>query len=161
MGRFTELGTNKTVILTKLIEDENIVKCLINNQSDFLTPSIPVDFDVTSLIYSQIYPYRFVPPTQTEAKTFITMAFSYKPDRNNELLFKNGSIYFYIITHNSLLTTDYGILRYDYLINQIDEIFNSSRDIGIGKLPFYDMGDITVNENYSGVYLAYRTTEFQ
>ena len=30
---------------------------------------------------------------------------------------------------------------------QIDELFNSSRDIGIGKLPFYDMSDFTVNEN--------------
>ena len=86
------------------------------------------------------------------------MAFNYKPIG---MTFKNGSIYFYIITHNSLLKTDYGMLRYDFLVNKIDEVFNSTRDIGIGKLPFYDMGDIQINENYCGAYLVYKTTEFQ
>jgi len=86
------------------------------------------------------------------------MKFGYKPDGTT---FKNGSIYFYIITHNSLLTTSYGSLRYDMLLNYIDESFNSTRGIGLGKLPFYDMDEFIVNENYSGVYLAYKTTEFQ
>jgi len=157
MSRFSELGTNKTTILMKLIENENIVKCLVNNEDNFLDIPLPVDFDVTSLIYDRIYPYRYIPTIQTEAKTFISMAFGYKPDG---ITFKNGSIYFYIITHNSLVRTDYGMLRYDMLLNYIDEIFNSSRDIGIGKLPFYGMDDIPINENYSGVYLAYKTTEF-
>jgi len=142
----------------KLIESEEIVQCLINNESNFLDIPIPVDYDVTSLIYQQIFPYKFIPTTETEAKTFITMSFSYKP---NGVTFKNGSVYFYIITHNSLLRTDYGSLRYDMLLNYIDEIFNSSRDITIGKLAFYDMGDFVVNDNYSGIYIVYRLVDFQ
>jgi len=160
MARFSELSTNKTTILLKFIEDENILKCLVNNESNFLDISLPVGFDPTSLIYSQIYPYKFIPTTETEAKTFITMSFNYKSNRQGTL-FKNGSIYFYIITHNSLIRTDYGVLRYDYLVNQIDELLNSSTNIGIGQLPFYDMGDFSVNENYSGTYLAYKTLELQ
>jgi len=158
MSRFAELGQNKLNILMKLIGNEDIVKCLINNQSNFLDISLPMDFDVTSLIYDSIYPYRFVPQIQTEPKTFITMRFGYKP---NGMTYKNGSIYFYIITHNSLIRTDYGMLRYDFLANKIDELMNSSRDIGLGKLPFYDMDDFIVNENYIGIYLAYKSTEFQ
>jgi len=158
MSRFAELGTNKTTILMKLIENQEIVKCLINNQTNFLDIQIPVDFVIPSLIYSHIYPYKFIPTILTEPKTFITMAFNYRP---NGMTFKNGSIYFYIITHNSLLKTDYGMLRYDFLVNKIDEVFNSMRNIGIGKLPFYEMGDIQINENYCGAYLAYKTTEFQ
>lgn len=86
------------------------------------------------------------------------MRFSYKP---NGMKYKNGSIYFYIITHNSLIRTDYGVLRYDFIVNQIDELMNSSRDIGLGALAFYDMDDFLVNNNYSGVYVAYKSTEFQ
>lgn len=142
----------------KLIENQDIVKCLVNNENNFLDIPLPNDFDVTTLIYSQIFPYRFVPTVQTEAKTFITMKFGYKPDG---MTFKNGSIYFYIITHNSLLRTDYGSLRYDMLLNYIDEVFNSTRGIGLGKLPFYDMDEFVVNENYSGVYIAYKTTQMQ
>jgi hypothetical protein len=158
MSRFSELSKNKLTILMKLIEDERIVKCLVNNEQNFLDVSLPSDFNVTSLIYNSIYPYKFIPAIETEPKTYITMSFRYKPDG---ITFKNGSIYFYIFTHNSLITTDYGMLRYDFLVNKIDEIFNSSRDIGIGKLPFYEMGDIPINENYSGVYLAYQSTEWQ
>jgi len=158
MSRFAELGQNKLTILMKLIGNEDIVKCLVNNQSNFLDISLPIGFDVASLIYDSIYPYRFVPQIQTEPKTFITMRFGYKP---NGMTYKNGSIYFYIITHNSLIRTDYGMLRYDFLANKIDELMNSSRDIGLGKLPFYDMDDFIVNENYIGIYLAYKSTEFQ
>jgi len=158
MSRFAELGINKFIILMKLIENEELVKCLINNQPNFLDSPLQENFDPSSCIYDSIYPYRYIPTVQTEPKTFITMSFSYKPDG---MTFKNGSIYFYIITHNSLLRTDYGVLRYDFLVNKIDEVFNSSRNIGVGKLPFYEMGDIPINENYSGIYLAYKTTELQ
>jgi len=144
--------------MMKLITNNNIVKCLVNNESNFLDVPLPNNFDVSTLIYSQIYPWRFVPTAQTEANTFITMKFGYRP---NGITYKNGSIYFYIITHNSLLRTDYGSIRYDMLLGYIDEVFNSSRDLGLGKLPFYEMDEFIVNENYSGVYICYKSTEFQ
>jgi len=144
--------------MMKLITNNNIVKCLVNNESNFLDVPLPNNFDVSTLIYSQISPWRFVPTAQTEANTFITMKFGYRP---NGITYKNGSIYFYIITHNSLLRTDYGSIRYDMLLGYIDEVFNSSRDLGLGKLPFYEMDEFIVNENYSGVYICYKSTEFQ
>ena len=158
MSRFAELGENKFTILMKLINRPEIVKCLVSNEPNFLDVPLPVNFDATSLIYENIYPWRFIPTVQTEPNTFITMSFGYKP---NGVTFKNGSIYFYIMTHNSLIRTDYGSLRYDMLLNYIDEIFSESRDITIGKLPFYDMGEFTVNESYSGIFIAYKSTEFQ
>jgi len=160
MGRFSELGQNKNLIMLKLIENQDILKCLVNNQPNFLDYPLPSNFDPYSLIYTQIFPYRYVPDIQTEPKTFITMRFNYSP---NGVTFKNGSIYFYIITHQSLIRTDYGMLRYDFLINKIDEVFNLSRDIGIGKLPFYDMSDFLVDNEgkWLGAYIAYKSTEFQ
>jgi len=156
--RFAELSTNKMTILMKLISSDEIVKCLINNQSNFLDIEIPVDFDRSSLIYQNLYPHHFIPTVETEAKTFITIRLAYKP---NGMTFKIGSIWFYIITHNSLIRTDYGFLRYDYLINKIDEIFNSSEDLGFDKLAFNDMDEFIVNENYGGVYILYKTQQFQ
>lgn len=170
MSKFLELGQNKNEVMMKLLENDNIVKCLINNQSNFLTPSIPIDFDRSTLIFENLYPYRFVPDTQTEAKTLITMKFGYKP---NGKIIKNGSIYFYIICHNSLLRTDYGSLRYDMLLSYIDDTFNSlqdlslkdsfasSRDLGFGKLPFYETDEFVVDKNWSGTYIAYKLTDFR
>lgn len=158
MGRFAELSTNKYIILSKLIEDQEIVKCLVNNESNFLDIPLPEDFDASSLIYKNIYPYKYIPTIETTPKTFITTSFNY---RAKGMSYKNGSIYFYVISHNSLIKTDYGFLRYDFLINQIDELMNYSRDIGLGKLEFYDMADFSVNDYYSGAYIGYRSTEFQ
>jgi hypothetical protein len=154
-GRFAELGKNKNEIIMRLISSENIVKALTYNSTDFLEQPTPEDS--TSLIYTQIFPYQKVPTTQDTAKTFITMKFGYKPDG---VYYKLSTIFFYVMTHISLVRTDYGMLRYDFLINEIDKLFNSQRGIGIGKLPFYTMDDFQVNENWLGVYIGYKSTEF-
>jgi len=156
-------------IIMKLVTNESLVKCLINSEGNCLDTPIPDNFDLSSLVYDFIYPFKFVPTPDTTAKSFITMQFNYKP---NGITFKNGSIFFYIICHNSLIKTDYGSLRYDMILDYIDQSFNSeqdlelkdsfisSRDLGIGKLPFYETYEFVVNENYSGVCIAYKTNEF-
>ena len=158
MRRFSELGENKFSILMKLISKPEIVKCLVNNEPNFLDIPLPEDFEPNSLVYSAIYPYRYIPTIQTEAKTFITMSFSYKPDGSK---FKNASVRFYIMCHNSLLKTDYGSLRYDMLLNYIDKTFNQFNELQSSKLQFYDMDDFVVNENYSGIFIIYKSTSFQ
>lgn len=154
-GRFAELGTNKNEILTRLISSENLVKALTYSDTNFLDKPMPDD--PTTLIYNQIFPFSKVPSTTDTAKTYITMKFGYKPEG---VYFKISSIYLYIITHTSLIRTDYGMLRYDFLANEIDKLFNMQRGIGIGKLPFYEMSDIQVNDNWLGVYIKYCSTEF-
>ncbi|MMZ70492.1 hypothetical protein D1872_335470 [compost metagenome] len=52
------------------------------------------------------------------------------------------------------------MLRVDYLINKIDDLFNDIRVAGIGKLQFEKMGNLTVNEKYHGSYITYRMYEF-
>jgi hypothetical protein len=154
-GRFSELGKNKNEIMTRLLFSEEIAKALTYNGTNFLDQPTPEDS--TSLLYTQIFPYQRVPTTQDTAKTFITMKFGYKPDG---MFYKISTIYFYVITHISLVRTDMGMLRYDYLINQIDTLFNSQRGIGIGKLPFYAMDDFQINENWLGAFIGYKSTEF-
>lgn len=154
-GRFSELGKNKNEIMVRLISSDNIVKALSYNEINFLEKVLPDD--VTKLIYTQIFPYSKVPTTTETAKTFITMKFAYKPE---ETFFKLSNIYFYIFTHISLVRTAYGCLRYDFIINEIDKIFNAQRGIGIGKLQFYDMTDFQINDDWLGATIAYKATEF-
>lgn len=141
--------------MKRLISSENIVKALTYNDDNFL--SQPTPENPTTLIYNQIFPFMKVPTAQDEAKTFITMKFGYKPDG---AFYKVSTIYFYVVTHISLVKTDYDTLRYDYLINQIDMLFNSQRGLGIGKLPFHVMDDFQINENWLGAFIGYKATEF-
>jgi hypothetical protein len=75
-------------------------------------------------------------------------------------VFKSGNVSFYIMCHNSLLDTDYG-LRHDYILDQIDSMFNQQYDVGNFNLILDGGGDLPVNENYYGATISYKFTDFQ
>ena len=155
MSEKTDFTAYKESILFKIIESDNIVQALTNNKPNFLDERI--DIDPTSLIYTYIFPYRKSIKTLTEPQSLITMRFAnFKPIGNK---FRNGDIYFYIICHNSLVATDYG-LRYDFIFDKLDKLFTNSRDIGIGKLQLYDVSDLDIDENYMGSVCAFHVTDF-
>jgi hypothetical protein len=158
LAHFEELSQYKNNIAYKLITNANLVKALANTNKDFINQSLPIGFEETSLLYTQIFPYKFIPSINTEAKTFITMSFGNYNYINNE--FKYGTVYFYIISHSSLIQTDYG-LRYDYILNQIDLMFNKQYEIGAFNLELNNGGDLPVNENYFGSVISYKFTDFQ
>ncbi len=155
MSKKTDFTAYKENILFKIIENDNIVQALTNNKPNFLDERI--DIDPTSLIYTYIFPYRKSIKTLTEPQSLITMRFAnFKPIGNK---FRNGDIYFYIISHNSLVATDYG-LRYDFIFDNLDKLFTNSRDIGIGKLELYDVSDLDIDENYMGSFCVFHVTDF-
>ena len=57
MGNFTRLTEYKNNILYKLITNTDLVKALVINTESFLNDNLPNNFDPTTLIYSQIFPY--------------------------------------------------------------------------------------------------------
>ena len=64
MSRFSEISEYKNTILTKLIQNDNIVKAVGNINSDFLdTASIS---NPRELLFENIYPFLYVPDTETE-----------------------------------------------------------------------------------------------
>jgi hypothetical protein len=75
-------------------------------------------------------------------------------------MYKVGVIRFYIFTHVNLLRTNYGVLRADYIANKIDEIFNQTRDLGIGKLQFEFMNDEKFTSSHYGLCLEYKNYDF-
>lgn len=146
----------KETLLSKMIEDHDLVQALTNNKPNFLEDV--VDIAPESLLYKNIYPYMKTAKTLTETQSLIFMRFDrFKPIGNH---FKEGNIYFYIICHNSLLLTNEG-LRYDYIFDRVDALFNLSRDIGIGKLELFDVSDLTISDDYTGCVCAYHVTDFK
>lgn len=158
MSNFSELLTYKNNIILKIISDINLVKAIYNTGNDFINQSLPDNFDVTSLIYTQIYPYSYIPDIKKEASTFITMRFGDFKYINNA--FKSGIVTFYVLAHQSLMSTDYG-LRTDYILNQIDLLFNKQYGVGAFNLELYSGGDFIANENYYGISVSYKFTDFQ
>lgn len=142
--------------MERLLSSEGICKALYYNKTNFLDQSDIAD--PSELIYSKIYPYKFIPDVNSDQSSFITMSFGkYRPVGH---YFKSGFVTLYVIMHRDLYRTDYGFLRTDYILGEIEELINSQRGLGFGKPEFHDMDEIHINEKYSGSYVTYKLYEF-
>ena len=155
LSRFKEFPEYKVKILQALISDEKLVKAVGSVDDDFEDVVIE---DPYELLYKNIFPFKKVPKVNDEQKTFITLRFSGFKLVNGD--FKDGKIIFYIFTHQDLMRTNYGVLRTDYILNRVDELFNGSRDFGIGKLNFSGFDELDINDSYTGVWVAYDVFSF-
>lgn len=156
---FSRIGKDKFTIMSELIKSKEIVQAVGCDDSDFLNDDKIID-DPSSLIQDRIIPFKFVPNVQEDKGTFITLSFDdYEPIRGQR--FKEGHISFWIFSQNNKQYTDYGILRTDYIIDQIHKLFCRTRKLGtIGRVEFYRMTGISVNENYHGSVLTYKVYEW-
>lgn len=155
---FAKLTSYKNNIAMKILMNDNIIKALSNNNSDFLADPLPSPEDIFLLFYDNIFPYKHVPEINDDVSTFITMEFDRHRYINNS--FKSGHVTFYVFTHKSIVRTDYG-LRYDYLLNEINNLFNKELGVaGVFKLNLIGAGDFQANENYYGATVTYEFTDF-
>ena len=161
MDNFQSVSKDKIEIASRLVQDDKLVQCLVNNQSDFL--NYPVTEEVRdNLIYNQIFPYNTIQGLQQEAKSYITMQFGFDHVKGSNI-FKNSKILFYLFCDGSLLRTDYGCLRYDYMLQRVDELFNDTRGSQwFGKMTCASVDDVIIDPEgkYIGVVARYVNTEF-
>lgn len=152
----SDFSEYKKTILTKMVQDDALVQALANNKRNFRDERLQIE--PTSLLYKNIFPYMKKQETITELQSLITMQFAnFKPIGNK---FKEGDIYFYIICHDDLVETDYG-LRYDLIFDELDKLFRGSRDIGLGELELLRVSDMgAVGSNYCGCSCAFHVTDF-
>lgn len=157
MSRLKDLSNDKVTIMMRILSSQNLCKAIKYNDSNFLDK--PDIADPSELIYVNVFPYKRIPHDEdTTSKTYITMSFQqYKPVGN---YFKSGVIYLNAIVNLDNMKTDYGMIRTDYIISEIDELINQERGIGIGKTNFYKMDDIVVNKEYIGTTIGYEIYEF-
>lgn len=156
MSRFKELSNDKNTIVMRLLESKNICKALWYNVSDFFDqPDID---DPSKLVYKKIFPYNFIPETNSEQSTYITMGFG--KFKLVGASFKSGLVRFRIFAHVDLHRTDYGLLRCDFIAGEIDKLINNERGIGIGKPQFHNMDELYVNNSYNGLIIDYKLYEW-
>lgn len=155
---FNSLSKDKIEFAKRIINDEQLAKCLLSNERNFLDIDIDEE-NRDKLIWEQVFPYRFVPSVDQKAQSYITMAFKY----NRQSIWKLGTITFYLFCHKNIVRTDYGVLRYDFMLQRLNEIVNDTRfDTWLGKVQLIDMDEINIDDkgNFIGLMVRYKITEF-
>jgi hypothetical protein len=161
-NNFESLSQNKNELLSILAFDDDLAKCLVNASPNF-KDNVVTDDDKANLVYKNIFPYMKTTSTIKETGSFITMKFKYRRDSKGNK-FKTASIIFFVFCDESIIKTNYGILRTDYLLTCLDRLLSDTRiQSGIGKLEFDSMEDSIVDSEgkYIGFSLLYKNIEFQ
>lgn len=159
-NKFEDLSLNKIKIMEAIYNNDNIIKALLYRKEtpSFLDRVVPSDYDRTSLLYSQIWPWKYIPQITDEANIYITSNFVFKPHDN---MYKISNFYLYVICHKSLMGCDQGLVN-DFILSELDNIFNQSRLVGIGRVQFEGMYEFSTDNSstFLGSCIEYKTFEF-
>lgn len=158
MAYFRELSSYRENILKQLISNPNIVQAVGNNRSDFLT-NPDTTIEPSSLLYKNIYPFRYVCDIKTEQATFVTFYFfgNTRGISTENDSFKYTYVGFDIYCHYDIVRTDEGCLRFDFIVSEIDEmIHNQKLGQSITKAVLIDHTDFSLYEGkWQGAQLSY------
>jgi len=139
----------KNRLMQDLLTNETIVN-LIND-----TVSIE---DARSLVYSQVFPFEYVPETIQEAKTYICVDVDIDKSLNKTFLLP--TLYVWVFTHKSKLRLPEGGVRTDKLCSEIALAINGSRYYGLGELNLYSVKRFAPQTDYQGKVLIFHAKEF-
>lgn len=139
-----KLRDYKNKIMEAIISDPELVMAIANNNPMFLEAPVK---DPAALLYKQIFPYKWTAPETPERKeVYITMSFAV--DRLEGGIFNNITFTIYVMVHKDIMRIDDGtdyMLRSDYIMEKLEDIFHESRDFGVGKLQLVDTVELFVN----------------
>ena len=153
---FQSLSRGKLEFIEHMLDNDELVKCLVSNAPDFLNHPVTEE-ERAGLVWNNIFPCLYNVDVAESVKSYVTMGFAYDRDEGSAI-FKNGTVTFYIFCHKDLVRTDYGVLRYDFILQRIDQIMNNKRsESWIGRMIFDSAEDIAVDSdgNYVGMLVRY------
>lgn len=158
-----EIGEFKNKVISKLINDENIVDVLIgNNKNSENAGSLLLGKDETGK-GGCVFKFEYVPDTQEMSKTFLCVEIV--PYKTNGDTITDMYLYIFIYCSKDIMQTYHrkqcAGTRIDILASDIDTILNGNSDFGIGPLEWYGSEIYKPAQIYYGRVLTYFVSAFR
>lgn len=143
----------KNKLMEDLITNSEIIK-LLNNEC-----VIGENQNPGSLIYSQIFPYEYVPDVIDDASTFICFDMDIQKTMNKTFLMP--ALYIWVFTHKKLLRLQNNSgIRTDRICSEIAKTIDGSRYYGLGELNLASVKRFSPIENYQGRVMTFQAQDF-
>ncbi len=114
--------------------------------------------DAPALVYSQVFPYEYVPDTIEHAQTFVCCDVDI--DEVQSKTYLSPTLYIWVFTHKSLLRLPQGGVRTDRLCEEIAKTINGSRYYGLGELGLKKVRRFAPIVDYQGKVLTFSARDF-
>lgn len=145
-----ELFDYKNQLINDLFGSETILQLL---SDDGVTPAVP-----SVAMYSQVFPYEYVPETVEHGQTFICCEVDIREVNNKTIL--SPALYVWVFTHKSKMRLPEGGVRIDKLSSEIVKTINGSRMYGLGELELSSVRRFSPISNYYGRALTFYAKDF-
>lgn len=149
--QLAEFFNYKDELMKTICSNREIVRLVTDNSVDIEVPN----YDI---IYSQVFPFEFVPETVNDGQTFI--CFDVDIAEGTTKTYYSPVLYIYIFTHKSKLRLPEGGIRTDQIASEIDKEINGSRLFGLGELDLYSVTRFAPITDYQGRVLTYYAKDF-
>lgn len=140
----------KNQLIDDLLASEQIVTLLSDDCKAIRKPG--------GLVYSQIFPYEYIPETVTHGQTFICCEVEIQRVSNKTFL--TPALYVWVFTHKSKMRLPGGGVRTDKLCSEIAKAINGSRFYGLGELCLYSVRRFAPITDYQGKVMMFQATDF-
>lgn len=145
-----ELFDYKNHMMDDLLTNTDIVKLMSDDGKTEVAPE--------TLMYTQVFPYEFVPDVTEHGQTFICCEVDIKEVLNKTYLVP--ALYIWVFTHKSKVRLPGGGVRTDKLSSIITSIINGSRMYGLGELNLQSAKRFSPITNYQGRILTFYAKDF-
>jgi len=142
----------KNQVMADLLTNERIVRLLDDN--------IPIE-DAGDLVYTQVFPYEYVPETTEHGVTYICCDVDLLSEgySTNKTTYK-PVLYIWVFTHKDLLRLPEGGVRTDRLAHEIAKTLNGSRYYGMGELELYSVKRFAPMMDYQGKAIVFHARDW-
>lgn len=147
--QLSEFFDYKNKLMEDLLTNPEVVK-LLDDSVEMRNAS--------SLAYTQVFPYEYIPDTVEHAKTFICFDVDVQESINKTFLLP--TLYIWVFSHKSKLRLLEGGVQTDKLASEIAKAINGSRFYGLGELDLYSVKRFTPVTDYQGKVMTFHAKEF-
>lgn len=149
-----DIGKYKKEIISTLVENEDIAKLILGNKYNKETAS-------EDLLYEHIFPYLYVDDVQEHTDSYICVEIDVP--RTMGATFKQMNVIVWCYCHKDIMKYSkkgYSGTRADILTTMVDDLLNTSREFGVGRLMLTSNNYMKPHTNYYGRALVYSCPEF-
>lgn len=158
-----EIGSFKNKIVSKLINDDNILDVLLGDLTDIDDPETALLGKDGSGSSGRVFKFEYIPDTQENSKTFLCV--EVVPEETDGDTITDMIIYVFAYCSKNLMQTYHrkgqAGTRIDILVSDIDKILNGNSEFGIGPLEWAGSSIYKPAQPYYGRMLVYRVGTFR
>ena len=126
------------------------IRLLVENYKDSDQPE--------RFVYSQVFPFEYVPDTIEHGQTFICCDVDVQKSLNKTFLIP--VLYVWVFTHKSKMKLPKGGVRVDRLCSEIAKAVNGSRCYGLGEMDLYAVKRFAPVTDYQGKVMTFQAKDF-